>query len=252
MVLAFGECVLDFQRRELWRGGARVPVEPQVFDILAYLIRHRDRAVRKDDLVWAIWGGRAISDAALTTRINAVRRTIGDDGKTQRAVRTLPRTGYRFVAEVEESPISRLGETKRSRREESNSASASKRVIGVLPFASIGGQPETRSFADALAEELVVALSRTAGIGVVALAPPQSGDRAGVPIGRLGRERSVRYVLDGSVRGTGPRLRITARLFELATGLHLWADHFNAALGNDIEMQARIASKISAMVQLLV
>ena len=96
----FEDCALDTDRRELRRKSDVVPTTPQVFDLLTYLIRNRDHVVSKDDLVDAIWNGRIISDAALTTRVNAVRRAIGDSGEQQRLVRTFPRKGFRFVGAV--------------------------------------------------------------------------------------------------------------------------------------------------------
>lgn len=96
----FDDCALDTDRRELRRGPNLVPTTPQVLDLLEYLIRSRDRVVSKDDLVNAIWNGRIVSDAALTTRLNAVRRAIGDSGEQQRLIKTFPRKGFRFVGAV--------------------------------------------------------------------------------------------------------------------------------------------------------
>ena len=84
MLLAFGDFRLDIERRELRRGSEIVSLEPKAFDLLTYLVRHRDRVVSKDDLLQEVWGGRIVSEAALTTRINAVRRALGDDGTAQR------------------------------------------------------------------------------------------------------------------------------------------------------------------------
>src|SRR4051795_6700972 len=96
----FEDCALDTERRELRRGPDVVPTAPQVLDLLEYLIRSRDRVVSKDDLINAIWNGRIVSDAALTTRLNAVRRAIGDSGAQQRLIKTFPRKGFRFVGAV--------------------------------------------------------------------------------------------------------------------------------------------------------
>lgn len=96
---------LDPDRRELWRGAQPIAVEPQVFDILEYLIRNRDRVVSRNDLIASIWGGRTVSESALSTRMNAVRNAIGDSGAAQRIIRTLPRKGVRFVAAVREEQI---------------------------------------------------------------------------------------------------------------------------------------------------
>jgi DNA-binding winged helix-turn-helix (wHTH) protein len=98
----FDGSVLDTDRRELRRGSDAVDIEPQVFDLLEYLIQHRERVVSRDELIEQIWGGRVVSESALSTRINAVRNAIGDSGNQQRLIKTLPRKGIRFVSEVRE------------------------------------------------------------------------------------------------------------------------------------------------------
>jgi DNA-binding winged helix-turn-helix (wHTH) protein len=98
----FEEYTFDTDRRELRRGADVVTIAPQVFDLLDYLIRNRERVVSKDDLIRAVWDGRIVSDAALTTRLNAVRSAIGDTGEKQHLIKTLQRKGFRFVAKVQE------------------------------------------------------------------------------------------------------------------------------------------------------
>jgi DNA-binding winged helix-turn-helix (wHTH) protein len=102
MLYIFEDYALDTDRRELRRGDAVVPVQPQVFDLLAYLIYNRERVVTKDDMVDAIWGGRIVSESTLTSRINAARTAVDDSGEDQRLIRTLPRKGIRFVGTVQE------------------------------------------------------------------------------------------------------------------------------------------------------
>ena len=104
MLYFFEDFVLDPGRRELRRGNAVVAVQPQVFDLLEYLITNRDRVVSKDDILQAVWGGRIVSESALTTRINATRTAVGDDGNQQRLIRTVPRKGIRFIGAVREQP----------------------------------------------------------------------------------------------------------------------------------------------------
>src|SRR5262245_34863672 len=135
----FEDCVLDADKRDLHRRGNALSVTPQVFDLLLYLVRNRQRVVSKDDLIAAIWEGRIVSDAALTTRINVARSAIGDNGEEQRLVKTLPRKGFRFVGVVREEhgPADAngiIGELSRPGR-----ALPDKPSIAVLPFANLSG-----------------------------------------------------------------------------------------------------------------
>src|SRR4051794_12665417 len=98
--LRFEDFALDIDRRELRRGETLVAIQPQVFDVLVCLVANHARVVSRDDLIEAVWGGRAVSESTLTTRIASVRRAIGDTGKAQRLIRTLHGRGFRFVADV--------------------------------------------------------------------------------------------------------------------------------------------------------
>jgi DNA-binding winged helix-turn-helix (wHTH) protein len=97
----FADHVLDVARRELRCGSEPVALEPQVFDLLVYLVQNRERVVSKDDLIASVWGGRSVSDSTLTSRINAARKAIGDNGKSQKLIRTIARKGLRFVGDVQ-------------------------------------------------------------------------------------------------------------------------------------------------------
>src|SRR5947209_10504235 len=109
VVFRFGDHVLDIERRELRCGAEPVALEPQVFDLLVYLVRNRDRVVTKDNMIDGVWGGRIVSDSALTTRLNAVRKAVDDSGAAQRVIRTVPRRGVRFVGEVSEDSETAAG-----------------------------------------------------------------------------------------------------------------------------------------------
>jgi DNA-binding winged helix-turn-helix (wHTH) protein len=153
----FEDYALDTDLRELWRGTAVVLVTPQVFDLLDYLIRNRGRVVSKDDLINAIWNGRSASDAALATRLNAVRSAIGDSGQEQRLVKTLPRKGFRFVGPVLEAPVAD------DQMEHLKTALAlpDKPSIVVLPFQNLSDDPEQEYFADGMVEDIITGLSRS-------------------------------------------------------------------------------------------
>ncbi len=113
MIYAFGDCKLDITRRELRRSGDLCSVEPQVFDLLVFLVENRDRVVGRDELIDHVWGGRVISDATLSSRISAARHAVGDSGEAQAMLRTLPRRGFRFVADV--AVVGSIGEPAASR-----------------------------------------------------------------------------------------------------------------------------------------
>jgi len=122
MLYRFEDYVLDTDRRELYRGTALVPLTPQAFDLLEYLIRNHDRVLGRDDLVAAIWEGRSVSDAALSTRINAVRSAIGDNGERQSLIKTIPRKGIRFVGAVREEQQAQALQTANAAMERSTDA----------------------------------------------------------------------------------------------------------------------------------
>src|SRR6267154_2143564 len=107
MQFLFENHVLDIDRRELRRGAQFIALEPQVFDLLVYLVQNRNRVVTKDDLIEGVWDGRIVSDSTLTSRITAVRKAVGDSGHEQRLIRTVPRKGIRFVGDTREEHPSR-------------------------------------------------------------------------------------------------------------------------------------------------
>src|SRR6202167_6066502 len=106
MILSFDDYEIDVERRELKCAKTPIHVEPQVFDLLVYLVQNRDRVVSKDDLIASVWGGRIVSDSTLTSRINAARKAVGDSGEDQKLIRTIARKGLRFVGTVRTQPNS--------------------------------------------------------------------------------------------------------------------------------------------------
>ena len=252
MTYVFGEYVLDVERRELRRGDELLKLEPQVFDLLAYLVQHRDRVVGKDDLLQTVWNGRLVSDTAVTTRINAVGRALGDDGEKQRLLRTLPCKGVRFVAEVSETPdenCSLLAAAPGAAGLGPSSALADKPSIAVLPFVNIDGDPEQEQFAAGMVEEIITALCRMRWLFVIARNSSFAYKGQTVDVRRVGRELGVRYVLDGAVRKCGDRVRITAQLLDAVTGGYLWADRFDGALADVFALQDRVAAKVAGVIE---
>ena len=241
----FEEFALDTNKRELRRGTDTVSVTPQAFDVLIYLIRNRERVVSKDDLISAIWGGRAISDAALATRLNAARAAIGDDGDQQRLIKTLQRKGFRFLGSVQEAdtPAAEV-DTSRTVQLAPVTARSDKPSIAVLPFQNLSDDPEQEYFADGLVDDITTALSRFRALFVIARNSSFTYKGKAVNIKQVGQQLGARYVLEGSVRKAGARLRITGQLIDATTGAYIWADRFDGVLDDIFDLQDRVTQQV--------
>jgi TolB-like protein len=239
---SFGDHVLDVDRRELRRGSEMIALEPQVFDLLVYLIQNRDRVVSKEDLLTGVWGGRIVSESTLTSRISAVRRAVGDSGEGQRLIRTVPRKGIRFIGVVEAGRD--LAAPSRSLP-----ILPDKPSIAVLPFVNLSGDPEQEYFADGMVEEIITALSRIRWLLVIAQNSSFTYKGHAVDIKQVGQDLGVRYVLEGSVRKAGGRVRISAQLIEAASGAHLWADRFDGSVADVFEFQDTVAVSVAGVIE---
>jgi TolB-like protein len=246
----FEDHELDVDRRELRRGGSIIAVEPKVFDFLVYLIANRGRVVGKDDLVAEVWNGRIVSDSTVTSCINAARSAIGDSGGMQRLVKTLPRKGVRFVGAVrEEDGVGEAGTLETSPVGRPDLTPPSRPSIAVLPFVNMSGDPEQEYLADGIVEEIITALSRMRWLFVIARTSSFAYKGRTVDIKQVGRELGVRYVLEGSVRKSGRRLRITGQLIEASTGIHIWADRFDGALKDIFDLQDQVTEAVVGSIE---
>jgi TolB-like protein/tetratricopeptide (TPR) repeat protein len=249
LLYLFDNFSLDTDRRELKRAADLVRVEPQVFDLLEHLIRNRDRVVTRDDLFGTIWKGRVVSDATLSSRIKAARSAIGDNGEEQRLIRTLARKGIRFVGAVQEQHCVPKLAVAPVQEQQAILYEESKPSIAVLPFANISGDPEQDYFADGMAEEIITALSRCNWLLVIARNSSFTYRERVVDIRQIGRELGVRYVLEGSVRRYGNRLRIAGQLIGTASCTQIWADRFDGEMSDVFELQDRIAESVVAAIE---
>jgi TolB-like protein/Tfp pilus assembly protein PilF len=249
MLLALGDLVLDSARRELRHGVKVIALEPQVFDLLCYLVQHRDRVVSKDDLLQAVWGGRIVSDSTLAARLHAVRCALGDDGRAQRRVRTIRRAGVRFVGEVAEtSPAGDAMSPVKAGL--AGPAAADGLSIAVLPFANLSNEPELGHFAAGLVEELTTGLARLRWLPVVACAATLCDPSSNVDLGRTGAATRARYLLAGAVRRGGDRMRVTVRLVASETGRQLWARRFDRPPAGGFAVEDEITDAILAALEL--
>ncbi|MFJ4433390.1 winged helix-turn-helix domain-containing tetratricopeptide repeat protein [Pseudomonas sp. NPDC089395] len=250
MQYVFEDYVLDQQRRELtWRGQA-VTIGPQVFDLLLLLVSNRDRVMSKDELLQTVWSGRIVSESTVTSHINAVRKAIGDSGKEQRLLRTVARKGYRFVGVIHEvreldwPGLDALVPTQSEQKPVRTLALPDKPSITVLPFQNLSGDPAQDYFADGIVEDIIVALSRIRWLFVIARNSSFTFKDRHVDLREVGQELGVRYVLEGSVRKAGNRVRITGQLIDATRGAHIWAERFEGTLDDIFELQDQIAESV--------
>lgn len=237
MRLSVGTSIVDILAREVTRDGGKVAVEPKVFDLLLLLIDNRHRVVSRDELVEQIWSGRAISEDALSSCVKAARRAVGDDGSTQAVIRTHHRRGFRLVGPVVELQAADSAGPSSPAVE---AAPPHDLSIAVLPFQNMSGDPEREYFSDGLVEDIITALSRFRSLRVVSRNSSFTYKGRAVDVRQVGRELCVRYVLEGSVRAAGSRLRITGQLMESTSGAHIWADRFDGAADDVFALQDRV------------
>jgi len=226
----FTDYTLDKDRRELRRRSQPIAVEPQVFDLLVYLVQNRDRVVKKDDLFASVWGGRIVSDSTLTTRINAARRAIGDSGDEQKLIRTISRRGFRFIGAVRtqlDGDETRPPQDQPREHSEPGLQPSGQPTIAVLPFVNMSGDLAQEYFSDGISEDIITALCRYPSLFVIARNSSFTFKGRSVDVTQVGRELSVRYLLEGSLRKAGNRIRVTAQLVEAETGKHIWADRYD-------------------------
>jgi TolB-like protein/cytochrome c-type biogenesis protein CcmH/NrfG len=251
----FDNHALDTDRRELRRGSERIAVEPQVFDLLVYLVQNCDRVVSKDDLIASVWRGRIVSDSTLTSRINAVRKAVGDSGEDQKLIRTVARKGLRFIGAVHaksngREPAHAIGPPGEVRERSCPALPLPDRpAVAVLPFVNMSGEAEQEYFSDGISEDIITALSKLRWFFVIARNSSFIYKGKAVHMKQVAEELGVRYVLEGSVRKGGDRVRITAQLNDVATGSHLWAERYDRELADVFAVQDEITEAIVAAIE---
>ncbi len=266
MIFVFGEWELDAGLYELRRNGTASRIEPQVFDFLHFLIRHRDRVVSRDEMVDAIWGGRVVSEATISTCLKAARQAVGDDGREQRLIRTVHGRGFRFVGEAREveagtgermaapaspepePPPDGMAALKASTavyRRLAPAQAADRPVVAVLPFDNRSAEVDDY-FADGLTEDIITNLSRFRDLLVIARTSSFQFRKSALSLAAFCEELGAGYVVEGSVRRAGGRVRITTQLSDAVTGVHLWADNYDREMEDIFAVQDELTRTIAA------
>jgi TolB-like protein len=250
-VFLFGDFRLDrsgLSRRD--QSGAFVPVKigSRALEVLAALVARPGELVTRDEIIKKVWPATVVEYSNLPVQIAALRRHI-DQARTDRGhIQTVPGRGYRFIAPVTRIQAGAGGDTATFRPTRAPPL-PDKPSIAVLPFQNISGEPEQEYFVDGMVEEIITALSRIRWLFVIARNSSFTYKGQAVDVKQVGRELGIRYVLEGSVRKAGQRVRIAAQLIDATTGAHLWADRFDGSLEDVFDLQDKVASSVVGVIE---
>ena len=239
--ISFGPFRLDLGRPELRRDGQPVRIHRRALGILCALAEAKGEIVGKDQLMARLWPGRVVEEGNIHVHVSALRKTLDEHGDGHSYVVTVPSRGYRLAGlagSPEAAPSAAQG-----------LPLPDKPSIAVLPFQNLSGDPDQEYFADGTVEEIITALSRVRWLFVIARNSSFTYKGQAVDVKQIGRELGVRYVLEGSVRKAGGRVRITAQLIYAPTGTHLWADRFDGSLEDVFELQDKVATSVAGVIE---
>ncbi|GAB3188365.1 winged helix-turn-helix domain-containing protein [Hydrogenophaga aquatica] len=252
MDILFEDFVLDPARREFTKNGAEVLLEPQVFDLLVYLVRERERVIDKDELVHHVWKGRIVSDSTIESRLSVLRKALCDDGRRQRLIRTYARKGVRFVGCVQENrpdgelfplapPVGAVADDKPPGPPDARPS------VAVIPFNNLGGNPTQDHLAEGIAADIIALLTRSRMLFV--LARNASFGLKHADPAKAAAMLGADYLVDGTIRCAQGRLRITFQLVDTTQGYVIWAEHYDCEVNDIFEVQDDIAEKIVGRIE---
>ena len=245
----FDQITLDTAQYRLSLAGKLISVEPQVFDLLVYLIKHKDRVVTREELLENLWKGKVVTDSALGTRLRDARKAVGDSGNRQEIIKTIHGRGYQFVGAVTEID----GETENVDQTDSDLNKTNRDLtntpsIAVLPFQNMSSDPKQEYFSDGITEDIITDLSRFPVLRVIARHSSFVFKGDGIDVNEVGRKLGVEYILEGSVRWEDNRVRITAQLIEAESRSHIWAERYDKEPDDIFAVQDEVTRAIVATI----
>ena len=242
----FGPFLVDCRSACLRHDGVIVPLRPKSFDVLVYLAQHPGRLVPKAELIDGVWANLNVTPNSLVQCVKEIRQALHDD--SQSIIETVSKRGYLFASPV--TAINGDDEPAATDPDENGALPLPDRPsIAVLPFDNMSGDPDQDYFADGISEDLITGLSRIRWLFVIARNSTFVYKGRAVDIWQVARKLGVRYVLEGSVRRAGQRLRVSAQLIDAVTGGHHWAEQYDRELGEIFAIQDEITSSVVASIQ---
>lgn len=251
MIYEFGRFQLDTTAHELRDGDRPVDVEPQVFDVILYLVERAGELVTRDELVDSVWKGRPVADTTISSRIKAARRVLGDDGQAQALIRTIQRRGFKFLSEVRAVPTDpgcSFEPHPPTTIDTRPFGSEARPSVAVLPFANLSGEPALELIADGIVEDVIAGLSRFRSLFVINRGSTFAYKNQSARATEVAQDLGVRYVVEGSVRGARDVMRVSFQLVDASTGVTLASERIDSAFDDVFELQERIAAKVLSIV----
>ncbi len=230
----FGPFQIDPERGALLRDGQSVAVGQRGIALLSALLAAQGQTVAKSALMVAGWPGLAVEEGNLTVQIAGLRKLLGPGPHGQDWIVTVPRAGYRLI--VPQAPPQVNDETPRP-------------ALAVLPFVNLSGDATQDYFADGVVEDIITALSRFKSFAIISRNSSFAYKGQATDVRQIGYDLGVRYVLEGSIRRAGDRLRISAQLVECENGRHIWAEQFDGAVAEVFDFQDRITESVATVVE---
>ena len=239
MDLQFGHYRLKRRERQVLGPQGPVDLSARSFEILALLLARPDEVIGKAELFEAVWPGLVVEENTLQVHISALRKALDAD-----MIMTVHGRGYKYAGPRPVAVPAGPAPGEPSGPTASETPMPSKPSIAVLAFQNMSGDVEQEYFADGVADDIITALSRTSGLFVIARNSSFTYKGRNVDVKQIGRELGVRYVLEGSIRRAGGRIRIAAQLINSATGEHLWVERYDGASEDVFDLQDQVASSV--------
>ncbi len=247
--LRFESFVLDLERLCLHGESGQANLRPKSFEVLRYLVEHAGRVVSKEEVLNAVWPEVTVSDESLTQCIRDIRRALGDE--SQHIVKTVPRRGYLVDVPVAASDVAATRPPEATKAAMAGEALPlalpDRPSIAVLAFTNMSGDPGQEYFSDGITEDIITDLSRFSELFVIARNSSFQYKGKSPDIRQVGRELGVRYVLEGSIRRAGDRIRISAQLIDAVTGAHRWGERYDRELKDVFAVQDEVSRAIVAI-----
>jgi len=224
-------------------GNREVRLTPKALELLSFLANRPNEVITKDELFTAVWPKTEVGDAALVTCIQELRKALRDNARRPRYIETLHRRGYRFIGKMS------VGQPADDGTQAAALQLPDRPSIAVLPFANMSEDPDQEHFADGISEDLITGLSRIRWLFVIARNSTFVYKHRAVDVKQVARELGVRYVLEGSVRRAGSRLRISAQLIDATSGAHHWAERYDREVDDVFAVQDEITNSVAAAIE---